>query len=147
MDKTTKANNEAKTFQLTLTLNSSQADVLVAALEAYSRMQMGQVSSAIEMICVEAYFATPNEHVEPIRIMFESLKSMLFPDLPKGAYHGIHQPAAPETARTAWDVQQVLRHLLAHTRHPEGGHTVNFHDPSRSSNEHDLPTAGVVPQE
>jgi len=108
-----------------LEITDDHAQVLCAALEMYSRVQMGQFWAM-----ADPWFCQEN-HRE-LYDALDALKPIIFPDLQHNAYHGIHSPKVDSKAQMAWDIQQVIRHRLSWDKTPEGGMGVNFHDPHRS---------------
>jgi hypothetical protein len=61
------------------------------------------------------------------------------------AYNSPFNSKVPERYKTAWDLQQVIRHVLAWDANPEGGFGVNFHEPLKSG-KHGLATMKVSEQ-
>jgi hypothetical protein len=111
-------------------VSAKQADIIVRALDLYSRVQMGQLKDV-------AYVATEKLNSE----LAQELKRLepLITGLPHNAYHGIFSPQIPQRAKIAWDIQQAIRHKVSWTLFPEGGITVNFDTPIKCSDE-TLPT-------
>ncbi len=84
------------------------------ALEIYSRLKHGQISELRELF--RDRWCAPdspfNWSTEPL---LDSLKAVIFPELPKNAYHGVGSKIYPESS-VAWDIMQVLRHRMAWDR-------------------------------
>ena len=116
-------------MKVVLTLNESQADVLIDALDFYSRILMGQIG---EITTIFPYGSiTRNARVDSLISM---LKREMFPELEDGSYFAAHEPRVGN-GRVAYDIQQVLRHAIAWEHHPSGGIQVIFDNPLRCSDE------------
>lgn len=96
---------------MTLTLSDLQARVLVAALDAYSRLQAGQL-----WVLADVLEAAKDREGAPLKIsgwdLREKWTDPMMMDLfgyHPAASHGIHSPKVPESAKIAWDLQQVIR--------------------------------------
>jgi len=87
-------------MKLTLELNTKQLGVLQAALDLYSRTHMGQYT---DLPNSKNEFTTSHEDEQVI-------KSILFPELHANGYYGIHSDKISDSARVAWDLQQVIRY-------------------------------------
>ena len=116
-------------------LSDKQADVLVAALDLYSRIHLGQfeevanIARMHDISKLDKDYDAHNDFEDAIR----EAKTILGFD--RNASYGIFNERVNDIARVAWDMQQVIRHHLAWKRNPEGGFTVNFDTPHRSSKE------------
>jgi hypothetical protein len=96
---------------------------------------MGQFSEAVKIALMHKYFG--NEimpEIAEVRKLLVEVKKKLFPELTEDAHWGITSKKIPEESRIAFDLEQVIRHRLAWDKKPEGGHTVDFHEPHSWSN-------------
>jgi len=114
---------------VTLTLTEEQADTLLAALDIYSRLKMGQFSAVTDLFPARHFDRTA------AAAALKEARQAVMPELDPRGYYGIRNLEAGEQARVAFDVQQVLRHALAWHRYPEGGIGVCFNAPYRVSRE------------
>lgn len=116
-------------------LSDKQADVLIAALDLYSRIHLGQfeevanVARMYDVSRLNGDYEAHNEFDDAIR----EAKTIL--GFCRNGSYGIFNERVNDVARVAWDMQQVIRHYLAWKRNPEGGFTVNFDTPHRSGKE------------
>jgi hypothetical protein len=124
-------------------LNENQLQVLVNALDLYSRIGIGQLEE-VEMIYrldgrkkqVDRNYDTD----ESTEIDFDHLHQIL--NLAKqelghgqGSHYGIYSKEVPDAFRVAWDIMKVVRHQLAIDRCPTGGFGVDFDIPQQSGKE------------
>jgi len=109
----------------TLTLNKDQAQVLVQALDLFSRIGIGQFE---EIVHVYDSGRMNNEQLEgnakydvrdQARAALDLAKKVLT-GYTGGASHGIHSPLVSDKYRAAFDIQQVVRHALHQERNPKG---------------------------
>ena len=112
---------------VTATLTLSQARVVMRALNLYSRLHMGQVD---ELMFLFGYRRTFDR--EQVRSIIRELRARLFPELSANEYYSVSDEHVGD-GRDAWDVQQAMRYAVAWHLHPEGGCTVDFNTPMRSS--------------
>jgi hypothetical protein len=92
-----------------ITITEKQRLVIVAALDAYSRLQMGQLWAVAEVVqgcknrsgeTLPEYWDIRHKHTDP-------LTEALF-DYTGNASHGIFSQHVPETAKIAYDLQCFL---------------------------------------
>ncbi len=114
-------------YQLTVT--DEQVQVLLKALDVYSRVGCGQFERILEM-----FLGDPRRQkdVPDCKLLFNRFKEQLLALTPDTSY-SICSPDVPVDYRLAWDVLQVLRHHVAWRKQPEGGFTVNFDKPMNTS--------------
>ena len=62
-----------------------------------------------------------------------AIKNVYFPELEGMGYHGIFSSETHEESKISWDLIQVLRFALAWHKRPNGGCTVDFGSPTKSS--------------
>lgn len=116
-------------------LSDNQADVLISALDLYSRIHLGQfeeVANIARMYDISKFdkdYDAHNDFDDAIR----EVKGILGFD--RNGSYGIFNEQVNDIARVAWDMQQVVRRHLAWKRNPEGRHTVNFDPPYPSGKE------------
>lgn len=126
----------------TLTLSKEQAEVVSRATEFLARVQMGQLEDVY-------YQLLDGQKLKDLHRTQQQTVRQLLADAAliitghRGATLGIHTEAVPDSARTAWDIYQVVRHVLAWERQPEGGIQVSFDEP-RSVNNKPLATMEKV---
>jgi hypothetical protein len=116
-----------------LHLTEKQAQVIVNALDLYSRIGMGQLKEVAHILRLN-----PNSSDNTSDILNDIYNELI--DLSKlwiggSGYYGIFSDKISDVFRTAWDIQQVIRHRLAWDRNPEGGIFVNFDKPINTSKE------------
>jgi hypothetical protein len=116
-------------MKFTLTFNEKQAQVLMSALEFYSRVHMGQFHVISDEFRFEHEFNQDNAH-----FYLDRLREMIFPELESNEYYGIYNDIVGP-GQEAWDIYQVIRHARAWKRHPEGGWTVDFSTPIEAGKE------------
>ena len=117
-----------------LELSPTQARVLCNACELYTRLHIGQFDHLIwEFMNVKDMSHIANRN-DVARSLLSALRALYFPDLGTntGASYGVGHD---EQSDIAWDIYQVVRHVQAWHEHPEGGYTVNFHDPLQTAQE------------
>ncbi len=114
---------------VTLTLTEEQADILLMALDTYSRLKMGQFNAVSDL------FPARDFDRKAAAAALLAARQTVMPELDPRGYHGIESREVRDRARIAFDVEQVLRHALSWHRHPEGGITVNFDKPYWTSPE------------
>lgn len=118
-----------------LELTELQAELLVKALDLYSRIGIGQIGEVHNILTLEPHTNPPGEHTyQGIKNALDFVKRELF-GFESGASFAMHNSKVPEKFRVAWDLQQVIRHKLAWTANPAGGAGVSFHEPMKSSKE------------
>ncbi|MBR4493441.1 MAG: hypothetical protein IKP14_01915 [Clostridiales bacterium] len=115
-----------------LRIYDEEINVVIDALDFYSRIWIGQYRNILfesrglkKCGQLEKY---ENEIVS--RLMF--LRRILLPGLEgygfSGSY-GIFSDERDIRAGIAYDLQQEIRNKRAYFEHPQGGYTVDFHDP------------------
>lgn len=135
-------------MKYTLHLNEEQARVLIKALDFYSRIGIGQFREIVSNFVFDwcSIFKHKEGYYKAMKLAEAhiDLAKKLLTKMPHNASLGISSPETPETAKVAYDLQQVIRHKVAWTNNPEGGHTVDFHEPMKVS-EQELPTMYTAP--
>lgn len=102
----------------TLRITSDHAKAVVAALDLYMRIAMGQTRE------IGAAFEGKNGDWQQQRDsgldqVLDQLRSILFTDLPPGCYHSIMSPATGKSAHLCYEVHNCLRHRLAWSEYPK----------------------------
>lgn len=118
-------------FPYQLSLTEKQAQVIINALDLYSRIGMGQLEEI-------AHILRSSPNANPDKILAVEALAREAADCwmgHVGGYNGISSDKVHDVFRIAWDLQQVIRYRLAWDRHPEGGIQVVFDEPLKSSKE------------
>lgn len=96
--------------KINIELTEYQVEVVMRALDVYSRMFSGQFSDIPRTIKRE-------KQINYKSLQFEHcLKNILFPELETNSYYGIGQ--VPEESKSAYDIFQVLRYTLTGEKEP-----------------------------
>ncbi len=111
---------------ISIQVSEQVAGVISTACECLARQMMGQISNSLDPL--HAYALPRNDEA------IASLRHCL-PAVESQWEHGGISPAGVSTRDIAWDVYQTVRQWLAYRRQPEGGFTVDFHDPMQRSGE------------
>ena len=122
-----------------IVVDEQQARILVAALDLYSRIGIGQLTEVVRVYNYEWKMPVPMVD-RLVDVMNEAKRVIGFG--PGGSY-GIHSPDVHDVFRRAFDIRCVVRHRLAFDRTPEGGLGVDFDTP-RQIGELPLPTISHV---
>lgn len=117
-----------KKIKIKLTLNEEQARVIINALDLYTRINIGQIRAISDVFLFRRKWNWDEFH-----FYANGLKKTLFPDLQENESYGVHSSKVNESARIAWDIHQVLRHDISWFLNPNGGMTVNFDKPLKTS--------------
>lgn len=126
--------------QVHLTLSERQAAVVQAALDLYARVHMGQFDAVLS-----PFRGVDGVKYQEARSALAAARQQVYPGLAAGSYYSIRDGRIAESARVAWDVQQVLRHAVAWAKQPGGGFGVQFDAPWKSADE-PLATVKVEPR-
>lgn len=118
-----------------IVVDEQQARILVAALDLYARIGIGQFT---EVVRVYNYaWKMPIPMVDRLVDAMNGAKLVI--GFGPGGSYGIHSPDVHDVFRRAFDIQCVIRHRLAFDGTPEGGLGVDFDEP-RQIGELPLPT-------
>ena len=113
-----------------LALNPEQAHAVIKALDLCSRIGMGQLEEIEHFLAWNGVFdmndPTTLAKRDEVRALCDAMKAVL--GHPANGSHGITQEAVPRVCRVGYDVQCVLRQVIAREEH-EGSHSVWHHDP------------------
>jgi hypothetical protein len=118
-----------------LAMTEKQAQVLVNALDLYSRIGMGQLTEVAHILRMTVV-GNPSgtvDALDAVERLTREASSMWMGG--SGGYYGITSEKISDVFRVAWDLQQVIRYRLAWDRKPEGGIQVHFDDPMKTSAE------------
>ena len=128
-----------------LKINKDQAHIISNCTELYARIQMGQVEEVdYQLLNNQKYQELSHFAQSEVRRLLAEIHTLL-----TGATNtsfGLHNKDIPDSARTAWDIYQVVRNVLAWERKPEGGIQVYFNEPFKTA-EVELATMEIVEDE
>ena len=115
-----------------LNINKSQARVLIAALDLYSRIGLGQFEEVVNVHDLALKLSVVTR--EGMRNGLNFVKQ-LAGHPPNGSY-GIHNENVDDVFRVAFDLKQVIRNRLAWDQNPKGDiGRVDFDEPRATSKE------------
>lgn len=119
-----------------LELTEKQANVIREGMELLARLGMGQIDHLNNVWFLnERGFKNDQVDHKGKEDAFQNVKNIYFPELYGHQYHGMTSEKVDETAKMAWDIYQVIRHVVSWHNHPNGGITVNFDEPFKVSEE------------
>ena len=125
--------------QYQLTLNDEQVQMLLRALDVYSRVGCGQFNRILEMFRGDS--RSPEICSIQWKTLFHPFKRLLF-SLQGNASYSICSPEVPVDYRLAYDMLQTVRHHVSWEKRPEGNPmSVNFDPPMNTSG---LPFCTIV---
>jgi hypothetical protein len=136
-------------LKITIEVDREQAQVIMNALEFYSRMCMGQFDQIHHNIHAYRTFSNPEIDISHICLLEDALKSAMFPGISRSAYICITSSEVGERAQTSWDIYQTLRHAISWVEYPEGHfpevkiQTVNFDKPTHVNFKRPLPKVTI----
>lgn len=113
-----------------IVLSANDIHVLVRVLDLYGRLGLGQLNFLTDELIM--FYIHDDFNYEKARDLCDDLKRFLFNFQPNSSY-GIHSKQMHNNFREAYDMQQVLRHRVSWDNNPEGGTTVNFDIPFKTS--------------
>ncbi len=129
-----------------LELSEKQCAVLINALDLYQRIGMGQIDEIRRVAVPAPGYGTYGMDHNVVDTLINLLKQELLGWEHIGTSHSILSNDIPDDFRVAWDIQQVVRHRLAHDGLKPGeklGIYVYFDTPRRYSKE-ELPAIKAV---
>ena len=136
--------------KVTIILNKEQAHSVMAALELYSRVHMGQFDNLDwEFVThgVNRDFWRDQGKRDELRSLLNRAKQIIFPELVQNSYQGICSTKIPNSARDAWDLYQSLRHKLSWYNNPNPDDmsrwSNSYSEPFKTSTEHKVPVVTV----
>jgi hypothetical protein len=118
-----------------LELTEKQAQTIINALDLVGRLELGQIKEIVNP-WTSPLSITPSDKID---VLIKELKKELFPELDENAYYSIYNKEhVSDSARIGYDLIQVIRHSIAYTNNPEGGITVDFNKPRKTSETEEL---------
>lgn len=129
-----------------LTLTEEHLYAILKAMDFHERIAMGQFREIFDV--VDPGFKLSHEGRDAAEPLLMEARRHLMPALRHdNSYWGIRSLEIHDDNRVMYDIQQVVRHRLAWDRSPEGGWTVNFDRPMRTSETLDFVEIEQVPEE
>jgi hypothetical protein len=114
-----------------LQISELQAEIIVRALDTYSRIYLGQFDTAI----LDRFLFSPNvsgPQMDAARRLLDETKKVITGH-DSNASFGIHSTEVPDSARIAYDVQQVIRHQIWKDTSPDNRWSICSHPPHQTS--------------
>jgi hypothetical protein len=102
-------------------LNTEHMQVLIQALDLYSRVGMGQFEEVAHVF--------ESRRNETLLTALNGAKVAV--GLHPNSHRSISAEAVADSFKTAFDIKQVLRHRMAWDKQPDGGVGVAFDEPMR----------------
>ncbi len=131
-------------YKVSIEVTKEQAHDIMEALDLSSRLLMGQFDRVGDHLMKYANrFDNYLTNKEIIEEKLEEIKALIYPECGR-SYFGIFSDACPEPSKIQWDLIQVIRYAMAWHENPNGGNTVNFNTPLKSSNTQELCTAKIL---
>lgn len=113
-----------------ITFSENELIALRYALESFSRIAYIQMNSR-ELLSLLFYENTfNNEEVVIIENAFNGIKDIIKINIEFISSSDVH-----EDSKIAWDMYQVIRNKLTWDNFPDGGYTVDFDKPMKTSNQ------------
>lgn len=110
-----------------LKISKRQAGVINSALDIYSRLLCGQIGELNVLFRDKIMNGGINQ--KELGDTCTVVKKVIFPNLHPDVSYGIYSDEAPEQAKVAYDLYQVIRNYLAWEMRSAGGYAVDFHEP------------------
>ncbi len=130
-----------KELEYRLDISEEHAQILWDALELYTRIHMGQWKECVDNSLVPACLTTEARRaLNSLAFEFKARPS-------RTGYHGILSDTLVGKPRTAFDMEQVIRHCLSWSRRPHGEIGVHFDEPMHWSKEIPLLKMKKIPKE
>jgi len=121
----------------TIEANTAQLELMMKALDFYSRIQMGQLSELTNPYIIQL----PDADYSDVDEQLLKLKKSMFPELDDRTFYSIKTKKIPDTIRQTVDILDVIRHQIAWDTSKEESPTgMKYDKPIRWSNEHNLIT-------
>lgn len=123
-----------------LTLSSEQTNVLLSALDFFSRVKCGQFDEI-----TRAFSNNIGGNRAEAELLVKQLRRICLHKLDERATgYGIAESPS-EAARVAWDILQVVRQVDSYARDPDGPKMlVSYQDPHFVSNSEPRPVAKAI---
>ena len=127
--------NPEKQVAITIKCSEKQARIIIKALDLFSRLLIGQIHELENFFRWRHVGKLDIEQQEAARIGLLRFKRLYFENMAEHESFGICNPKAPEDARISYEILKRIESKLAWHKKPEGGHTVDFHEPLKVSDE------------
>jgi len=115
--------------------NTAQLELIMKALDFYSRIQMGQISELTNPYIIQL----PDADYSDVDEQLIKLKKSMFPELDARTFYSIKTKKIPDTIRQTVDILDVIRHRIAWDESKEEATTgMKYNTPIHWSNEHEL---------
>ena len=119
----------------TIEANEAQLELIMKALDFYSRIQMGQISELTNPYMIQL----PNADITDVDEQLLKLKKSMFPELDARSFYSIKTKKIPDTIRQTVDILDVIRHRIAWDNTTEEKPSgMKYNKPIQWSNEHNL---------
>lgn len=115
-----------------LELTNEEVYTVIDTLDFYSRIWIGQYDEINSLLRLHGCVGTANFENEDCKEDYLKLRSILLPELAGEDFNcslGIWSAETNSCAKSAYDMQQIIRYTQAWYIHPEGGISVNFNTP------------------
>ena len=135
--------SQNENFAVRVTLSPEQARAVVAAIDFYIRIRMGQFTEFGHI------FYDRNGRDDRVGARLSQIRALIYPGLSssEGAAYSISS-VPYEDAKIGYDVLQVIRQAEAFGRKPDGpaknGHIISFDDPHFVSDSVPKPKAEIL---
>lgn len=120
-----------------LEMTAEHAEILVRALDCYSRIGIGQFENVLEVYSRGIKTALDPDAFESAREGLNEAKAAA--GHPASGSHGIHNPEVSDEFRAAFDMQKVIRARLAYDKRPEGNPASPHFDTTYAISKYPLP--------
>lgn len=137
--------------KVTITMEEEQANILMEALDFYSRWLEGQFGEGENLFrrYIGPYAIWPSRphgldifpDYRMLGKLLELARDAAMPQLERGAYIGIYE--APKVARIAYDMRTKIEHDLSWYHQPGGDIGVKFDEPMHLVKELPLPEVRI----
>lgn len=100
-------------------MNEAQLQVIIDALDNYSRMGMGQLDVSVEEFLRLSFYERYHERCgNEVKFLVDDIKALVFGHSPNSSW-SIGNDEVPAKCREAYDIQQVVRKVLAEHRNAD----------------------------
>lgn len=110
-----------------LEMNEKQASIVMAALEFYSRMRLGQFGE-LPRLSLDLSDEEYHDKAEYMEALLELARRRCYPELSYTLAHS-YGIGKFEDADMAWEIYTSIRHCVSWANNPEGGMSVCFDEP------------------
>lgn len=115
-----------------LELTNEEVYTVIDALDFYSRIWIGQYDEINSLLRLHGFMKSESHKIENRKGDYLKLRNILLPSLENEDFNcslGIWNTKTNSLAKSAYDMQQIIRYTQAWYLHPEGGIGVNFNTP------------------